>query len=277
MPSLLSAPSNVSPSCPVSDTRKVTVQHAPSRALGSISARFGLTTSACQLSFVVGRCRSRSLLNDAGPVLWRQESLDFLPVGEAAHVASPGEEVAVPRLYPSRPQTGVGDAPYCVRPVVYEAEGTQFLQDAEFVLRCNRKLHTGSKMGPEPWPQMRGHDLGIVVGYEMNLYAVSFLQRAQHFRGARVGFPIPNALRVEDAVENSGRGLLAVGVEDVGPGSDSVHIQRLACDVEYSRTDTSARVPDRRIHICAKGRLQGPDNSSTGIASVRPDAGSMTA
>src|SRR5215210_8762718 len=132
-------------------------------------------------------------------------------------------------------------------------------------------------MGPEPCPQMRGHDLGIVVGYEMNLYAVSFLQRAQHFRGARVGFPIPNALRVEDAVEDGGRCLLAVGVEDVGPGGDSVYIERLACDVEDCRTDPGARVPDGGVDICAEGRIQGTDNSSIGIASVRPDAGSMTA
>src|SRR5215210_8762540 len=132
-------------------------------------------------------------------------------------------------------------------------------------------------MGPEPWPQMTGHDLGIVVGYEMNLYAVSFLQRAQHFRGARVGFPIPNTLRVEDAVEDGGRGLLAVGVQDVGPGGDPVHIQRLACDVENSRTDPGARVPYGRVNIYADKRFQGPDNSSTGIASVRPDAGPITA
>src|SRR5215208_2350149 len=132
-------------------------------------------------------------------------------------------------------------------------------------------------MGSEPWPEMWGHDLGVVVGYEVNLDAVSFLQCAQHLWSARVGFPIPNTLRVEDAVEDGGRCLLAVGVEDVRPGGDSVHIERLACDVEDRRTDPGARVPDGGVNIRAEDRFQGIDNSSIGIASVRPDAGSMTA
>ena len=53
-----------------------------------------------------------------------------MPVGEAVYVAPPAEEVAVPGLgFGHRPQTGVGDPPNGFRPVVYKAEGTQFLQD----------------------------------------------------------------------------------------------------------------------------------------------------
>jgi len=201
-----------------------------------------------------------------------------LPVGEAVYVAPSGEEVAVPGLYLGRrPQTGVGDTPYGVRPVVYEAKGTQLLQDTELILRRNRKSHIRAEMGSEPGFEMRGHELGIVVGYEVNLDALAFLQRAQHLRGARVGFPIPDALRVEYAVEDGRRCLLAVGVEDVGPGGDTVHVQRFACDVEDCRTDPGSRVPNGGVNICAESRFQGTDNSSIGIASVRPDAGSMTA
>src|SRR5215208_3367618 len=132
-------------------------------------------------------------------------------------------------------------------------------------------------MGSEPGFEMRGHEFGVVVGHEMNLDAMPFLHCAQHLWGTRVGFPIPYALRVEDAVEDGGCCLFAVGVEYVGPGGDSVHIQRIACDVEDCRTDPGARVPYGGVNIRAEGRFQGIDNSSIGIASVRPDAGSMTA
>jgi hypothetical protein len=95
--------------------------------------------------------RGRSLLNDAGPVLWGEESWNFLPVREAVYVAPPGEEIAVPRLYHGRrPKAGAGDSFYGVRPVVYEAEGIQFFQDAELVLDRNRKSHTRAEMGSEP-------------------------------------------------------------------------------------------------------------------------------
>ena len=67
------------------------------------------------------------------------------------YVAPPGQEVAVPRLYHGRcPQTCVGDPPYGVRPVVYEAQGTQLFQDVELVLRRNRKAHIRTKMCPKP-------------------------------------------------------------------------------------------------------------------------------
>ena len=156
-----------------------------------------------------------------------------MPVGEAVYVAPRGEEVAVPRLYHGRrPQTGVGDPLYGVWPVVYEAEGAKSLQDAELVFRRNCKPHAGAEMGFQPGFEMRGHNLGIVVGYEMNPYVLFFLQCAQHLWGARIRFPVPDALGVEDAVEDGGRCLFAVGVEDVGPGGDPIRIECLACDVE---------------------------------------------
>src|SRR5215217_4399264 len=117
----------------------------------------------------------------------------------------------------------------------------------------------------QPGFQMGTDDLRLVMGYEVNLYAVSFLQCAQHLRGARVRFPIADAPGVEDAVEDGGRYLLAVGVEDVGPGGDCVRIKPLV------------RVPNRGIHVHAEKRIHGSNNSSIGIASVRPDAGSTTA
>ena len=58
------------------------------------------------------------------------------------------------------------------------------------------------------------------MGYEVYPDVEISLQRAQGLRGARVRFPLADAGGVEDAVEDAGRGLLAVGVEDVGPGGD---------------------------------------------------------
>ena len=92
-----------------------------------------------------------------------------------------------------------------------------------------------------------------------------------------IWLPLADARRVEDAVEDDGRGLLSVGVEDVGPGGNLLHVELLARDLKDRRTDPGARVPDGRIHVDAEGRFQGQINSSIGIASVRPEAGSTTA
>src|SRR5215204_3975157 len=119
---------------------------------------------------------------------------------------------------------------------------------------------------------MGGHELGIIVGYEVKAYSVVLLQCTQYLRGPRIRFPIPNAFGVEDG----GRRLFAVGVEDVGPGGDPVHVQRLACNLENGRTDPGARVPDRGVNVQAQERFQRFINSCTGIASVRPEAGSTT-
>src|SRR5829696_5130875 len=100
---------------------------------------------------------------------------------------------------------------------------------------------------------------------------------AHGFGGAGVWVPFVDAGWVEDAVEDDGRRLFAVGVEDVGPGGDLVRVEWLAGDLQNGLADPGARIPDGGVYVEAEGWLQGLASSAMGMASVRPDAGSMTA
>src|SRR5918912_2285151 len=82
--------------------------------------------------------------------------------------APAGDEGAIPRLYfGRRPQVRVGDPLYGVGPVVYEAEGPDLLDNAEFVPGSDRQPYVGAEVRLEPGFEMGRHRLRVVVGHEV--------------------------------------------------------------------------------------------------------------
>ncbi len=191
------------------------------------------------------------------------------------NVSPCGDEISVPGLKLRRsPQPGFGGPCQRLRPVVYEAEGVEVAQDSELISRGDREPHLMAEVSFQPGFQVWS-DPGVVAGHEVDVYLL--LHGKQDLGSAGVRFPLPDARRVEDAVEDLCRGRFPVGVEKVNPGVHLFRVEDLAHDLEHRSGRVGGRVPDRRVHVYAEGPLQGWISSSTGMASVRPPSGSTTA